>query len=198
MKKTLKIYIYIFFTLFFTSCVTKYKIQENEFKFIPYKGNEILVFESNEKEVDTIGLKTFEGWYRTQKVPYRIFHNKYEKYGIELTHNASKITDSIPGFIIEISAFDWKGLRIDLRTKSTNFNYINQTRHTVSEFDSIPSIEMKVNELIYNDVKIILGEKPKNETENHIIQFYWSKKYGLLGWDNKNRKWRLRKNKASH
>lgn len=194
MKRIQQISICIFITLCLTSCITKYRIQKKEFKFIPYKGNEILVFESNEKEIDTISLKTYDGWYRTQNVPYRVFHNKYEKHGIELTHKTPKITDSIPDFLIEISAFDWKGLRIHLRTKSSNYNYMNQTSHTVAEFDSIPSIEMEINELAYNDVKIIFGEKLKTKTENQIIQFYWSEKYGLLGWDSKIKKWRLRKN----
>lgn len=50
-----------------------------------------------------------------------------------------KTTDSIPNFVIELLAFDWKGVCIDLRTTSDDPYYINKTSLTVSEFDSIPS-----------------------------------------------------------
>ena len=173
------------------SCITKYRIQEAEYKFIPYNGNEILVFESSESEIDTISLKAYNGWSKTEKVPYRIFHNKYEKYGMELIRNNSNVSDSVPNFVIELKAFDWKGLRIKLRTKSDNPNYMNRTSFTVSEFDSIPTIEIQINGTIYSDVKVIFGEKHQNE--NQINQFYWSEKHGLLGWNNKTTKWRLRK-----
>ncbi|WP_159092104.1 hypothetical protein [Aquimarina sp. Aq107] len=193
MKKTFLILINILITMILISCVTKYKIQETEYQFIPYKGNEVLVFESNRSKKDTISLKTYKGWYKTERVPYRIFHNKYEKYGIDLVHHSSKIVDSIPDFLIEIFAFDWKGLRINIRTKSDNHNYVNKTSFTVFEFDSIPNTEMKINQIIYSDVKVILGENDENKTGNQVSQFYWSEKNGLLGWDINNVEWRLNK-----
>lgn len=162
MKKTFLISIYIFITMCLTSCGTTYKIQKDEYRFIPYNGKEILIFESNTGKIDTIILKKYNDWAKPARYPYRALFEKYEKYGIELTSKTTT-TDSTPSFVIELLAFDWKGLRIDVRTKSNNNNYINRTSFTVSEFDSIPSIKMQINKNEYSDVKVILGENYKNE-----------------------------------
>lgn len=192
MKKTLRISIYLLIIVCLTSCGTTYKIQKDEYRYIPYNGKEVLIFESNTGKTDTIVLKKYSGWNRPTRYPYRAPFQKYEKYGIELTQKGTKTTDSIPNFVIGLLAFDWKGLRIDLRTKSDNHNYINRTSFTVSEFDSIPSIKMRINEIEYSDVKTILGENYKSENKRKVNQFYWSEKNGLLGWDEDISEWRLR------
>jgi hypothetical protein len=191
MKKILQIFTLVYISLLFTSCGTTYRIEKTEYDYIPYNGNEVLVFESNNYETDTIILKQYKGWDKPSRYPYRVTFEKYEKFGIELIHSNSLLNNSAPDFLIELRAFNWKGLRIDLRTKSKNDNYINKTRLTKAEFDNIPSNEILINEKLYSDVKIILGDIPKNGTIE-VTQFYWSKKYGLLGWDMNNSKWRLR------
>jgi hypothetical protein len=185
MKKIFQISILSILALFF-SCRTTYRIEKTEFDLIPYSGEEILVYESNQNEIDTIILKKYKGWSKTEKTPYRIYHNRYEKYGIKLT--SSKVN-----FLIELNAFDWKGIRIDLRQKSESNNYINNTRFTKSEFENIPNITLEISNKEYNDVKIILGENSGLKNRNSIIKFYWSKKNGLLGWDSYKTKWRLKK-----
>ena len=181
-----------------TSCVTTYRIEESEFDIIPYMGNEVLVFESIQGEIDTIKLKKYKGWNRTQRVPYRIFHNRYEQYGIQMIHTNLDVASSTPGFLIEIGAFNWKGLRINVRTTSDYYEYINKTRFTKKQFDSMPSLELRIEGKIYSDVKIILGDTLKNKFrkpnfKNQVLQFYWSEKEGLLGWDSANTTWRLKK-----
>lgn len=146
-----------------TSCVTTYRIKKSEFDIVPYKGNEVLVFESIEGEFDTILLKKYKNWSRTQKVPYRIFHERYEKYGIQLIHTNPYVADATPDFLIEISAFSWKGLRINVRAKSDYYEYINKTRFTKEEFDSIPSQEIRIGGKIYSDVKVIFGDTIKTK-----------------------------------
>ncbi|MEP0386294.1 MAG: hypothetical protein ABJD69_02135 [Dokdonia sp.] len=193
-----KVCVFVLVIMCFTSCVTTYRIKESEFDLVPYKGNEILVFESNQGNIDTITLKKYKGWSRTEKAPYRIFHNRYEKYGIQLIHTNRSVADSTSSFLIEICAFNWKGLRIDVRAQSNYYEYINMTRFTKEEFDSISSQEIRIGKKIYSDVKITPGDTLKNNfrepnLKNQVLQFYWSKKKGLLGWDSKNAIWRLRK-----
>jgi len=40
-----------------TSCSSHYKLKKNDIKFIPYQGDEILVFKSDKNRMDTIFLK---------------------------------------------------------------------------------------------------------------------------------------------
>ena len=132
MKKTLHISILLLFSIILSSCVSTYKIKESEFNYIPYSGNEILIYESTELQIDTIKLKEYKKWNRTEKVPYRVFHDKYETYGFKLIHSNNGIS-KFPNFMVELMAFNWKGLRINLRTESENMNYVNQTSFTVQE-----------------------------------------------------------------
>lgn len=197
-KCQLKVGILVLFLICMTSCVTTYRIEESEFDYVPYQGNEVLIFESIKGEIDTVVLKKYKNWTRTERVPYRVFHNRYEHYGIQLMHTNPSVADSTSDFLIEIGAFNWKGLRINLRVESDYYRYINQTRFTIKEFDSIPSQEIGFGGKIYSDVKVIVGDTSKNKfrepnLKNQVLQFYWSEKEGLLGWDSKTTMWKLRK-----
>ncbi|MGB3607203.1 MAG: hypothetical protein WA775_07575 [Psychroserpens sp.] len=191
MKKTLHISILLLFSMILSSCVTTYKIKESEFNYIPYSGNEILIYESSELQIDTIKLKEYKKWNRTEKVPYRIFHDKYETYGFKLIHSNNDIS-KFPNFMVELMAFNWKGLRIDLRTESENMNYVNQTSFTVQEFDNIPNTKLIINNRTYADVKRIKGAEFDNDNLKPIDYFYWSEESGLLGWSSNGIEWKLR------
>ena len=64
MKKLKLILNFSIFLLVLFSCGTKIRKEDN--KYIPYKGNEILVFQSNKNELDTIfltGISKFNACY---------------------------------------------------------------------------------------------------------------------------------------
>nr|WP_321237643.1 hypothetical protein [uncultured Psychroserpens sp.] len=191
MRKASEILILIYTFVLLTSCGSTYRIQETEYNYIPYNGNEILIFESNKNDIDSIKLKEYKGWSRPSKYPYRLSSEKYEKYGFELIQ--SKSSNSNPDFIVEIFASNWKGLRIDIRAKSENTNYINQNRFTKQEFEEIPRHSMKLNGIEYVDVIIIEGNISSYPNDSQIIKFYWSEKNGLLGWNKESTEWRLLK-----
>jgi hypothetical protein len=64
MKKLKLILIFSIFLLVLLYCGMKIRKEDN--KYIPYKGNEILVFQSNKNELDTIfltGISKFNACY---------------------------------------------------------------------------------------------------------------------------------------
>ena len=57
MKKNISTFTLCFILTTIVSCVSHYKLKKDDIKYIPYKGNEVLVFQSDKNRMDTIFLK---------------------------------------------------------------------------------------------------------------------------------------------
>jgi len=179
------LYILTLFSLtFFFSCGTTYELSETDLNYIPYKGNEVLVFKSDLNNVDTIflnGLKNFTGCID----PLAIFPNKCEGKYISCTRTDPNydrfLTDRK---LVEIVATIDKETKIsfDIALKGSLFYSLNS--YSLNEFDKLPQIKLETENTIYEDVVVFNSDtyaQQFKERENYAHKFYWSKREGFIG-----------------
>lgn len=183
----------IILLLILISCGIKgFIIEGDDFRYIPYKGNEILVFKSDQNSMDTIFIKAFK-WFDCDD-PEKILGNNCE--GCKLTciktdPNYNRyIKDRHLAQLVSIKKERQKYISFEITLKNAAFFGIKSS-YTFSEFDNIPNTELKIEDKIYTDVKIFEGDPSNAERQIYVERFYWSVTEGFLGLDKKNEKWRL-------
>jgi hypothetical protein len=190
MKKLKLILIFSIFLLVLLSCGMKIRKEDN--KYIPYKGNEILVFQSNKNELDTIfltGISKFNACYD----PLSLFKPACEGKELSCKKSDPNYDRYLPYqslmSISKIKNETYIGFDITLRY---SWFYENAYMNLI-DFKSLPNSEMKIGDKIFNDVKIIEANNKYIERDNYVERFYWSVSQGFLGLDQRNRNWRLLK-----
>lgn len=185
--KKLKL-IFIFNILVLSSCVTKLKKYET--KYIPYNGNEILVFQSNLNELDTIfltGISKYNACYdplsllkpscEGKKISCKRSDPNYDRYFTNET-------------LMSISKIKNKTL-IGFDIKLRHSRFYGKEYMDLEDFKNLPNSEMKIGNVILYDVKIIESDNSYFERDNYVERFYWSVSHGFLGLDQRDRNWRL-------
>ena len=167
----------IVFILFF-SCTKELK--ESERNWNPYVLNEVIVFESSEKQVDTIVINkiidnavsdgpTPKLYYHT----YLIVHRK-----LKLNENKFSSTDilsissSTPNRLAEIAFL--------LRFENANFAGWGLE---IEELNKYPTMSLTTKAGTFNDVIKIESIKHRSERENSVLYMYWSKKDGYIKFE---------------
>lgn len=190
MKKLKLVFIFCSLILILSSCGTKLK--KDDTKYIPYDGNEILVFQSNKNELDTIfltGISKFNACYDPlslfkpacdgKKLSCKRSDPNYDRY----------FTDKSLMSISKIKNETFIGFDIKLRHSW----FYGKEFMDIENFKKLPNSELKIGDKIFNDVKIIEADNSYIERENYVERFYWSVSQGFLGLDQRNRNWRLLK-----
>jgi len=180
--------LYLLILIIFTSCGNNYLLNDNDKKWNPYKGNEVLVFESNKGQIDSIHLR---GAYIEKNVlsPYAIFPDSIEILKV-YCNNYDPNSNFLCGDdeFIEIRPAspadgDYSSFFFVLTMKNA---IIEGQFHFIENLDTINVTSLDINNRKYNDIAIIKGiyednifewEKPNNQ----II--YWSKTDGIVMFD---------------
>jgi len=184
------------FILFFISmillisCGKTYKLTEEDYKWMPYRGNETLVFKSNTGDKDTIFLfkkDTMVGYFHPQTSS-----DCYEVVSVFGKHIDPDLVNGQPHYLereffsIKKTKDEYTEMKILLSAKNAVFYRLSSI-----EIDSL----MKANTIMiksqfhqYDDVYIINGEDYQGnlyERSNYITKVYWSKSNGLIRYDKK-------------
>jgi len=181
------------------SCGSTCKIPGADYRLIPYAGEEILVFESNRGEVDTIFL---EGTGRTISPtdPLDLFPTRLEHFYILNKHSDPSPPDGIHRYLdghilVEISADENKDtrLRIDFNAKDARF--YGDSWFSKSESERMPRMELVIHGIKYPDVILFTdSEKNYSDRSNFVDKLYWSMRDGIVRYDKKNNEtWVLKK-----
>jgi hypothetical protein len=183
---TSKFFIALFTISFLTSCRGAYRFSEKEYEWMPYKGNETLVFNSNTGNTDTIFLlkkDTAIAYPEAQAINGKA----YEVVSIFCRH-----TDPLQSgyrylkndFVELHKSTDKKArLHFELATKDANFY-----RLTGIKIDSLAQQQftsLTTTRKTYNDVYVIDDEDWLNFTQrsDYVTKLYWSKSEGLVRYD---------------
>lgn len=183
------LYMFFFAIVNMTSCGKTIKLAEKDLHWIPYKGNETLVFNSNAGESDTIFL-TGSGRSTYASDPLDFFPTKLESFGIN-----SKRSDPSPpdgqqrylesGFVeISTSEDNTTYMTIDLTAKDAWF--YGGRFMLLKDLDTVSFISLPTKLKTYED--ILVWEPESNEyfdRSNFITKVYWSKSEGLVRFDKK-------------
>jgi hypothetical protein len=182
---TTRFTISIFILIVLTSCGKTIRLTAKDFRWVPYKGNETLVFGSNTGDTDTI---FFLGTSR-QKVPsdpLDFFPTNLEHFTV-----AARLSDPSPpsgnhryleSVFLELSASESPYLTLHHAGKDAwfyggGFMYLK-------DLDTIKFISLATKLKTYNDIILLNPESNEySDRSNFITKVYWSKSEGLIRYD---------------
>lgn len=176
------------------SCGKHYALQPGDRSYVPYQGDEILVFESDQGKSDTIflnGLTRSSG----SMDHMALFPDYSESMHLMCTRSDPNYDRYLDGHILVRLGAGRNGatyINFDIKLKGAWF--YGMTSMSLSEFDALPDTELAIGEQVYADVKIFDSDGDAvryAHRDNYAERFYWSKSEGFLGLDQKGEKWRL-------
>ena len=195
-------YIIVVLTFFFlTSCGKTIRLANKDFRWIPYKGNETLVFNSNTGDTDTIFL-TGTKRYTSPTDPLDMFPTNLECFIISSTRS----DPSPPGgnhryldrsIFVELSASEQKNnsfLSFELTAKDAWY-YGSNHYWSSKEIDTLKGQVLQTKLKIYHDIIVVIPDSDEYiDRSNYLTKVYWSKSEGLIRYDKKdNVYWELTK-----
>lgn len=188
MKRLKLICLFNILILGLSSCGTKLKKEDN--KYIPYSGHEILVFQSDQNELDTIFL--------TGKAKFNACYDPLSVFKLACDGNRLSCKRSDPNYDRYLT--NQSLMSISKIKNETFIGFDIMLRHSwfygkdymdLENFKKLPNSEVMIGDKIFNDVKIIEADNLYIKRDNYVERFYWSVSHGFLGLDQRNRKWRL-------
>jgi hypothetical protein len=193
-NKIVYIFSYCLIVATIVSCSKHYRLKKNDKKYIPYKGNEILIFYSDKNREDTIfltGVGNGSGCAGSQDP----FPDKCDGISINCTRTDPNYDRYLEGKqLVEVQASQNGQSHISFDIVLRGSWFYNMDSYSLSEFEKIPNSELTIDNKTYKDVKIIEASeyaKQFENRENYAERFYWSISQGFLGLDRRDEKWRL-------
>ncbi|MEO5946608.1 MAG: hypothetical protein ABIP79_07295 [Chitinophagaceae bacterium] len=182
------------------SCTQTNKFSEEDYEWIPYKGNETLVFKSNTKEVDTIFILRKDTSVSYAE-PQSVNGTKHEVISIFCKHSDSNMPDGKHRYLknnffqIEKTKDNRTEINILLKAKDAKFYRLSLINIDSLNKENASTLETQYGQ--YKDVFVISAEDylgNLKQRSNFVTKVYWSKSSGLIRYDKKdNIYWELAK-----
>jgi hypothetical protein len=185
----------LFFIIFFGR--TNH-IPEEDFELVPYSGSEVLIFESNQGDVDTIFLQG-TSQHTSPTDPLDIFPVRAQHFSIIARHS----DPSPPGGnhrylegkeLVGLSMSESNETWIKIRFAAKDAWFYGDASLRTSQFHIRPEIRIVIEDQPYDDVVVFEDtEKEYYQRSNHVERLYWSKTFGVVKYDKKEGEtWELR------
>jgi hypothetical protein len=161
-----------------TSCRGTYRLSEKDHSWMPYKGNEILVFASNTGDTDSIFFlkkDTLIAYPEAQAINGKT----YEVVRIFARHsNASRD-------FVELKKSKHKNARLHFNLSAKDAVFYRLTGIRIDSLSQQAPLSLMTKSKTYNDVYIIEDEDWLNfkQRSNYVTKLYWSKSQGLIRYD---------------
>lgn len=170
------------------SCGQTNRLSEEDYLWMPYNGDETLVFKSNTGEADTIFLlKKDTGIVYAE--PQAINGVKYESVSIFCNHYGKNKQGSGRSYYIyrmEKAKDNRAELVFDLSTKGVKFYRILPVK--IDSLSKENPVLLETSNGQYDDIYIIYPDdyaKDFYQRSNFVTKLYWSKSNGLVRYDKK-------------
>jgi hypothetical protein len=183
--------LFLFSTSFLMSCGQTKRLSEEDYKWMPYKGNETLVFRSNTGDIDTIFLLKKDTLIAYAE-PQAVNGIKYEVVSIFCKHS----DPYMPGgkhrylknkfFKVEKAEDNRTEINILLSAKDADFYRLSPIKTDSLSKENPSTLQTQYGQ--YDDVYIINAEDylgSFSQWSNFITKVYWSKSNGLIRYDKK-------------
>ena len=162
-----------------TSCRGTFRLSDEEHEWMPYNGNERLVFASNTGDIDTIFFlkkDTLIAYPEAQALNGKT----YEVVRIFARYSSGASKDFVE---LQKSKDKKARLHFNLSTKDANFYRLTGIRIDSLAQQQFSSLSTKHK--TYNDVYVIGDEDWLNfkQRSNYVTKLYWSKSEGLIRYD---------------
>ena len=185
-----------------------YTIPKDDYKLIPYKGNEELVFKSNKGDVDTVflqGTKRFFSPINQWSYPIK----NCEHFSI-VSKRSDPTIMNVKGRYLDslnlITLFNDGDTKIEIEFTAKTAWFYGDKIYTKQEFLELKNTILDIGVHRYNDIVILhpnwtIGDNKQGnivERPNSIIKLYWSGEKGIVRYDKPNNEyWELMKIIAS-
>ena len=186
---TLKLVTVFLTCLLLISCSRTARLKKTDFKWIPYAGNETLVFESNTGDNDTIFLLGSDRGTAPDD-PLAVFPKKFEHFTILSKRSDPSPPDGSHRYLespfLELSAAKngLTNLAIDLTGKDAWF--YGGRFLSIKDLESIKPISLSTKLKAYKDIILLKPESNEYlQRSDFITTVYWSKSDGLIRYDKK-------------
>ncbi len=178
----------LFISSFLISCGQYKKLSEEDYKWMPYKGNETLVFKSNTGKTDTIFILK-----RDTLIAYpeaqALNGIKYEVVAISC--NPASLNEQGPGrrydlFKVQKARDNRAEMGINLTTGDAVFYRLTRIKLDSLSKESPTTLQTSYGK--YVDVYIIHPDGYAMDfyhRSNFVTKLYWSKSNGLIRYDKK-------------
>jgi hypothetical protein len=192
-------FILFFISLLLNSCFSRtHKLTEEDFKWMPYKGDETLVFKSNTGDTNRIFIlekDTVLDYPEAQALNGRV----YEVVSVFCNHysrdNQGK-GRTYDFFKVQKAKDNRTEMVFDLSFDDIEFDRIRPVK--IDSLTKMAPIKLQTSFGQYDDVYIIYPDDIGMYFENRssfVTKLYWSKSNGLVRYDKKdNVYWELEKN----
>ncbi len=183
--------IIIFFSLLILLISCKHHLTEKAKEWNPYEAGDVLVFESNDKQLDTVLISETEQYFTGESEILKVYT------GLLSNDTESKIeTNNSHNFFLALTAWENKETVLSLNLYTANSKFFPFTVKTITWLDSLPT------KSIFGFEKVLTLVPDSSSTDVNIDQsdsalvnkVYWSKSRGLIGYALKNngRVWLLK------
>lgn len=175
--------------VFLTSCGKTIRLDDKDFRWIPYNGTETLVFNSNTGDTDTVFLLgTTKG--TSPSDPLDIFPTNLEHFSILSRHSDPSPPSGnhryLEGAFLQLSAAEDKYPYLTLHHTAKDAWFYGGQFMDLKDLDTITLTSLTTNLKTYNDVIILKPESNEySDRSDFITEVYWSKSEGLIRYDKK-------------
>lgn len=170
------------------SCKTVKRLSNDDRAWMPYKGNETLVYTSNFGDIDTVFLIGKDTSWHYPDPMFSLSKNEvlsvYSKF--KDIYDDSGSYRYLQGTFVSIKRTMNKSseLFIDLNAKDATYYRISLIR--LDSLETVEPISLTVVDNNYNDVYVFLGEYYLDifrERSDFITKVYWSKSAGVIRYE---------------
>ena len=170
------------------SCGKAHRLSPKDYLWMPYAGNETLVFSSNTGDTDTIFLlkkDTLIAYPEAQSLS----GTTYEIVSIFCRHSDASAPDGNHRYLdndfVSLEKSKDKIARLHLHVSAKDANFYRLTGLRIDSLSQQPTTSLAIKSKPYSDVYIIDAEDWLNfkQRSNYVTKLYWSKSYGLLRYD---------------
>ena len=184
-----KLFIALLFLLLIAGCVKKILLTDKALKWIPYKGNETLVFNSNTGETDTIFL-TGANRQLVPNDPLAVFPKNLDHFSISARHSDPSPPNEnqryLEGEFLELTVGEDKQPYIGINLSAKDSWFYGGRFLYIKNLDTMKQITLKTSTKVFNDIIILTPESTEYfGRSNFLTKVYWSKSEGLVRFDKK-------------
>lgn len=173
----------------------KIPLTKEELGLLPYEGNETLIFKSNRGDYDTIRLVSSKLGYPDGPKPQKYSPQNATIYGNFSDPNSPNGKHRyLYGQLFEVfAATPDGGTRIGIYLKAKNAVFYGPTIYSLKKFNDLPVTSVEINQSLFDDVVIMRADtlsksgKEFKKRKNFVSNIYWSKAFGLLKYEKRDR-----------
>jgi hypothetical protein len=172
-----------------TSCGKTIKLSKKDFSWVPYKGNEILVFNSTTGETDTLFLLGV-GRESVPSDPLDFFPTNLDHFSIGAKHSDPSPPSGNHRYLesdfLNLSVGEDKEPYLSIHFTAKKAWFYGGSFLDLKDLDTIKQVALDTKAKRFTDIIIIRPDSDEySDRSDFITNLYWSKSQGLIRYDKK-------------